>query len=235
MIKVVLFDLDGTLLPMDQEIFVKTYFGLLANKMQPFGYQPNSLIDTVWKGTDAMVKNNGLKSNEEVFWDFFALVHGENARKDIVNFEKFYVEDFDKVKVSAGFNQRAGETVSYIKSLGLRLVLATNPIFPAIATKKRIKWAGLNENDFEIITTYENSRFCKPNPNYYLDILEKLDVRPQDCLMVGNDVVEDMVAQSLGMQVFLLTDCIINKENKDISIYPHGNFEDLINFIKNKV
>ena len=32
-IKAVLFDLDGTLLPMDQDIFVKSYFGLLAKKL----------------------------------------------------------------------------------------------------------------------------------------------------------------------------------------------------------
>jgi hypothetical protein len=49
--------------------------------------------------------------------------------------------------------------------------------------------------------------------------------------MVGNDVREDMIAQSLGMQVFLLTDCLINRDNQDISAYPHGNFDDLKAFI----
>lgn len=68
MIKVILFDLDGTLLPMDQEIFVKTYFGLIAQKLAPYGYQPKELIEAVWAGTKAMVKNDGRKTNEEVFW-----------------------------------------------------------------------------------------------------------------------------------------------------------------------
>ena len=49
--------------------------------------------------------------------------------------------------------------------------------------------------------------------------------------MVGNDVGEDMIAEKLGMRVFLLTDCMINKANADISIYPHGNFDDLKNFL----
>ena len=34
------------------------------------------------------------------------------------------------------------------------------------------------------------------------------------------------------MKVFLLTDCLINRENKDISVYPHGSFDELIQYIE---
>jgi FMN phosphatase YigB (HAD superfamily) len=118
-----------------------------------------------------------------------------------------------------------------LKSKGIRIVLATNPLFPAIATHSRARWAGLHPEDFELITTYENSRHCKPNPDYYRDILETLKVRPEECVMVGNDVGEDMIAGELGMQVFLLTDCLINKHNADISRYPQGSFDALLDFI----
>ena len=50
--------------------------------------------------------------------------------------------------------------------------------------------------------------------------------------MVGKDVTEDMIAGELGMKVFLLTDCIINKENKDISVYPNGSFKEALEYIK---
>jgi hypothetical protein len=49
--------------------------------------------------------------------------------------------------------------------------------------------------------------------------------------MVGNDVDEDMVAETLGMQVYLITDCMINKHGKDISVYNRGSFEDLAGFL----
>ena len=62
-------------------------------------------------------------------------------------------------------------------------------------------------------------------------ITEKLGLDPKECLMVGNDVSEDMIAEKLGMKVFLLTDCIINKENKDIDQYPNGGFQELIEYI----
>ena len=113
------------------------------------------------------------------------------------------------------------------------MVLATNPIFPEIATRQRIKWAGLDIEDFELVTTYENSRFSKPNLNYYTDILAKINVDAKDCMMVGNDVSEDMVTTKLGMKVFLLTQDLINKNNEDINNYPHGNFDDFLNmFVK---
>jgi FMN phosphatase YigB (HAD superfamily) len=121
--------------------------------------------------------------------------------------------------------------IALAKEKGLRVALATNPIFPAIATESRIRWSGLSPEDFELYTTYENSRFCKPNPEYYRDILAQLNVKPEECLMVGNDVEEDMVAQTLGMQVFLLTDCLINQKNADISVYPHGGYPELMEYI----
>lgn len=49
--------------------------------------------------------------------------------------------------------------------------------------------------------------------------------------MVGNDVGEDMITQQLGMKVFLLTDCLINKQNADISQYPNGGFPELAYFL----
>lgn len=229
--KVILFDLDGTLLPMDQNLFVKAYFGGLAKRLAPYGYAPNELVDGIWKGMRAMIKNDGKKRNEEVFWDSFTETFGEKARADEPHFERFYIEDFDKVQASCGFTAKAAETVAALKAKGYRLALATNPVFPAIATEKRMAWAGLNKADFELYTTYENARYCKPNLDYYRDILNALGVQGEECLMVGNDVAEDMVAEQLGMKVFLLPACLLNKEEKDISVYPQGDFDDLLAYV----
>lgn len=233
MIKTVLFDLDGTLLPMDQDEFVKAYFGLLAKKLAPHGYEPQELIGAIWSGTKAMIKNDGAMTNEQAFWADFAGHYGENARKDEPLFEEFYATEFGKVQTVCGFDSRAEQTVKQLKDRGIRVVLATNPIFPAIATRQRIAWAGLEPEDFELFTTYENASFCKPNPAYYQQILEKLDLDPRECLMVGNDVGDDMVAEKLGMKVFLLTDCLINKDGTDISRYPHGSFPELEAYLEN--
>ncbi len=231
-IKVVLFDLDGTLLPMEQEVFVKSYFGLLAKKLAPYGYDSEKLIPAIWKGTGAMVQNDGRRSNEEVFWETFAAAYSARVKEDIALFDEFYRKEFVGAKEVCGYHPMAAKAVYKIKEMGFRVGLATNPLFPQIATENRIRWAGLLPEDFEFYTTYETSRFCKPNVKYYEDIVKQLAVSADECLMVGNDVAEDMIAETLGMKVFLLTDCLINKEQKDISIYPHGSFEELLAYIE---
>ncbi len=233
-ITTILFDLDGTLLPMDQDVFINEYFKRISTKLAPNGYEPKSLINLIWKGTELMIKNTGDKSNEEVFWDFAVNQIGDKIVKDKTYFDEFYETEFDKIKSVCGFNEKVPQLIKYLKQKGYKLALATNPVFPSRATQWRIGWAGLSSDDFELITTYENINRSKPNPQYYLEVANRLGVAAQECLMVGNDVGDDMIAEKVGMKVFLLTDCLINKNNEDISVYPNGNFDDLMNYIKSQ-
>ena len=230
--KAILFDLDGTLLPMDQEVFVRDYLGRMAAFLAPHGYDPQLLTKALWTGTGAMVKNDGKTRNEDVFWYVFNSILGKDAKQDEALFTEFYTTVFQQSRDSCGFNPMAAETIREIKAMGFRVILATNPLFPAIATYSRVRWAGLNPEDFELITTYENSRFCKPNPDYYREILGKISLDGSQCLMVGNDVGEDMIAGKLGMKTFLLTDCLINKTAEDITQYPNGSFPELLHYIR---
>ena len=230
-IKAVLFDLDGTLLPMDQEAFVKLYFGSLAKRLAPLGYAPEQLIAAIWSGTKAMVKNEGDKTNEQVFWDDFASRFGEKARQDEPHFDAFYRTDFVNAKAACGYTEKAAQLVKTVKERGLRCALATNPIFPDIATSQRIQWAGLSKEDFELYTTYENACHCKPNPAYYRDILERMGLQGEECVMIGNDAVEDVAAMQLGMQVFLIADCLLNGDQVNLDTIPHGTFDDAIRFV----
>lgn len=233
--KAVLFDLDGTLLPMNQEEFTKAYFGGLVKKLAPLGYQADSVISAVWSGVKAMILNDGKRLNREAFWMKFTEILGEKVLEDRPLLDEYYQTDFDKVRELCGFAPESAEIIKALKNKGVRVVLATNPLFPSVATEKRISWAGLDASDFELYTTYENSRFCKPNLEYYKEILNKINLSPEDVLMVGNDVSEDMIVKNMGMEVFLLKDCIINKDNADISDYPQGGFKELKDFLLNEI
>lgn len=227
MLKTILFDLDGTLLPMDNDEFTKYYFGFLCKKLAPHGYEPQTLIDAIWAGTAAMVKNDGSRTNEEVFWECFAGILGDRVYEARPIFEDFYANEFNRAKAVCGYNPKLVALVQALKARGITLGLATNPIFPGFATRNRIGWAGLAPEDFAIFTAYENIGFSKPNPEYYREVLRRLDAKPEETLMVGNDVKEDMIAAALGMRVFLLTDHVINKKQEDISVYPHGDADAL--------
>ena len=235
MIDTVLFDLAGTLLPMVQEEFVKAYMSLLANKMANYGYDPKKLVKSLWAGTEAMVRNDGHATNEAVFWETFCQLMGPDVKKDLPLFEEFYAVDFGGARTACGFAPEAAEVIEMLKERGATIVLATNPLFPAVATRQRVRWAGLDPEDFAFITTYENSNHCKPNPDYYRDLLNTVGKAPEQCVMVGNDVGEDMVAGKLGMKTFLLTDCLINKGETDIGAFPNGSFGELKAFLEETI
>ena len=71
-IDTVLFDLDGSLLPMDQDAFVRLYMGALGRTFAEEGFEPKKLTSSVWKGVQAMVENDGSMSNRDRFWKEFS-------------------------------------------------------------------------------------------------------------------------------------------------------------------
>ena len=229
--KVVLFDLDGTLLPMDQSLFIKTYFGTLTEYMATKGYDRKLFSKALLAGIDGMMNNNGTLFNEELFWKIFLEVLGCKREEAEIYLDEFYDKFFDDVKRSCGFDPKAADVIKAVKEKGYRVALATNPVFPAIATRKRIAWAGLSPEDFEIITSYENSTYSKPSLEYYREVAKRLNVSPEECLMVGNDTRDDMVVCAIGMKTFLVTPCLINDKGVDISAYNNGSLVDLIKFV----
>lgn len=234
-IKMIFFDLDGTLLPMDQDIFTKEYFRLLTEKLQFYGYDSKRIIKATWCGMRAMVKNNGQKSNKSVFWETASNTYGSDLTQDMDIFNEYYEKDFAALRKVCGYNSIVPNIVHFLHNKNIRMALATNPIFPLTATLHRIRWSGLEYKDFEIITTYENSCYAKPNIKYYTDLISKLKVTPEECLMIGNDIQEDMIAKKTGMDVFLLTDYLINKGNENISNYQNGNFNDMMFYINTRI
>ena len=200
MLKAVLFDLDGTLLPMDQATFMKDYFGRLMGRLAPLGYTPEVFLAAMKAGITAMTVNDGSRANEEAYWEAYSASSGRTLNEELPVLDTFYNVEFDEVAAVCGRNPKAAELVRSLKAKGIRVILATNPLYPAVATESRMRWAGLNKEDFVLYTTYENSRHCKPNPSYYLDVLEECGLRAEECLMVGNDRHTDIAgAKASGL------------------------------------
>ena len=236
MYKNYLFDLDGTLLPMNTEQFVEKYLESICRRFAPeIGIAPKQFAKGIWKGAGAMAKNDGECLNIEVFWRAMNDACGKEMRVYSDAFDDYYHNEFIAARDATRVNPYAKKAVELIKSHGGRLVVATNPIFPKAATYRRVEWAGLDVNDFEFITTYENSSRCKPNLNYFADICSICGIEPEESIMVGNDVDEDMCASRLGFSVFLITDCLINRRDKDINLYRHGSFEDFYYYLMDEI
>jgi len=230
----ILFDLDGTLLPMDYDQFVKLYFGALANYgFKECGLDRQILSNGVWAGTKAMLTNDGQVTNRARFWKCFcSILDGTDMETLEPVFERFYETEFKAARDAVSANDAAQKSICLLRKKGYTLALATNPVFPLVAVKKRLAWAGIPYTDFAHITTYDNSSFCKPNAAYYTDILARLGKSPENCLMVGNDVHDDMGAKAAGLDVYLVNDCIINEQSLPTDEFRQGSMEEFYAYVR---
>lgn len=232
MIDTVLFDLDGTLLPLDMDRFTEIYF-------QEMGYTFKDMIDPkllakyIWTATGEMVRNTEYKTNEDVFMEKFSELIGGDISMYRERFDAFYDTAFHKTRESVESQSLIRESISILKEKNYSLVVATNPLFPRKAIYHRIQWAGLDVDDFIYITSYENNHYCKPQLHFYREILDVIGRKPEQCIMVGNDVQEDLIALKLGIKTFLIKNHLIHrtKEAAIESTYE-GKYEDFYNFVK---
>jgi FMN phosphatase YigB (HAD superfamily) len=217
MLQAILFDLDGTLLMHDYDVFIPRFMGLVASSLSARfpGYDLPSLI---LQSTMIMLQNDGSRTNAELFWSDFG-PRFEKPREEVeAIFMDFYRNDFPSL--GAGFDPapEAAPLVAACSGRGLRVALATNPIFPRLAIDERLRWAGIDPGLFHVVTSYEWMRFCKPNPGYFSQIAGELGVAPADCLMVGNDVGQDLLpAAAVGMRT-----CLLDNSFRVLSSGPAG-------------
>lgn len=231
-INTILFDLDGTLLPMDTELFIKRYFKELAVKLKDH-LTPEEVTKNLWESTKYMMEDGDKeKTNEQAFFeDFYKdMPHKEEVLTPLL--EEFYEKDFNKVQDVSRQNEDMIASIKLLKEKGYKLVVATNPLFPRMAVINRIKWAGLNPEDFMFITSFEHMHFCKPDLDYYREILYNIEKEAKECIMVGNDVNEDMIVKEIGIKTYLIEDFIIGDIKNDKNIDYRGSYRDFYHFAK---
>lgn len=229
MYKAILFDLDGTLLPISNDDFLKIYFSELIRNLASAGLEPDLALKAVWAGIHAMMSNDGTHTNAELFWEHFIRTVGvTDAAPYMALTASFYETDFNKIKQATSKNPLVTRALDLAAANGRKVVLATNPVFPRIAQVTRLDWIDVPEDRFDIITDYSSDCFCKPDPRYYLSICERIGAAPEECLMVGNDESDDMMGASrAGLDCFLVTDyCIASDKFQWTG--ESGSFADLV-------
>jgi len=234
MIDTIMFDLDGTLCRFIQDDFLDSYFKELSKVFIRLGLDANAAVKGVWAGTKAMVQNDGSVLNIERFWNAFSDsmgIEGELLKVVEAACDSFYSNEFNAVKSVVKQSDIPRRLVRTMAARGYCVILATNPFFPPCAVDSRLGWIGLDKHDFKLITHYENSTFCKPNPGYYREVFSKIGKSPGQCLMVGNNPAEDICVSELGAEVFLVTDFMENEEGIDIAPFRRGTIEDLEAFL----
>lgn len=230
--KTILFDLDGTLLPLEFDIFFKSYIKSISVYFSKT-IAPDLFIHHLIKSTEKMVKNNGELTNEEVFMESFLPPLGLIKEKVYPLFEEYYITEFCKLKQFTKPSVSAPKIIETALEKDWQIVLATNPLFPRIAVEERMRWGGIDGYPWMHITSYETSRSCKPNLCYFKEIIALLKLEPSECWMVGNDSEEDMAAGEIGLKTYLVTDNLIDKGNSYIKPNKKGSLNEFLIFLQN--
>lgn len=231
--KLIMTDLDCTLLPMDQDAYIQIYVNAIAKLFYEHGFDGKKIAKATMQSAYAMGKNDGSRTNEEVFEEAFKALVGENAQQAIDLFPKVYEEPYDAIKAVTRVNEHAEKIVKLMREKAEFVVVATQPMFPLEAVKKRLSWTNLSHDMFDDITVYDNCTFSKPSTGYYKEIMDKFGATAENTVMFGNDVNEDILpCVELGVETFLLTDGLINVKNHDISYLRKGTYLDMIEYLK---
>jgi FMN phosphatase YigB (HAD superfamily) len=207
MITAILFDLDGTLLENDMDVFMPPYFRSLAARVAPL-VAPDAFLNALMASTRAMMRpHSAEQTNEEVFWAAFIPRVGRSAAELRPVLDAFYGDDFARLKLYTVCKPAARTLVQAAFSANQAVAIATQPVFPLAAVQHRLDWAGVADFPYALITTYENMHTSKPDPAYYREICERIGHQPETCLMAGNDPDADIrPAAAAGLHTFWVTE-----------------------------
>lgn len=231
--KLIMSDLDNTLLPMyTQERFVEIWFRDIAKVFRNHGMDPARGVDGVNRGVRAMIYNDGVRKNIEVFYDKACEVSGY-SREEIAGVTyDYYTSTFENVYDITLPNPFAVQIAGLMGEKSRCTAIATMPVFTIEAVEMRLRWVGLRSSMFDFVTTAETSSACKPNPLYFQEILERFGVKAEETLMIGNDVREDMEpCKKLGIDTFLVTNHMITHD-LPFDGYRQGTYGDLVEFLR---
>jgi len=228
-IKYVFFDLDNTLLPIDQDKFFENYVKILSDAL-PGKIDERKKSAGILAGGNAMYDNCGIQSNEKAFWEGITKELGTDVLEYTDDFYRVFKERYPTLQKFTHKNKIANIVIEMLKNSGYDLLIATDPIMPQFAQKLRTKWAGLEADDFLMITSYENFHYCKPKTEYYQEILDKLKISAEKCIMVGNDIGNDMIASKIGLDIFLITQNLCSADKSHTNC-KSGSLTDFCDFM----
>ncbi len=226
----VLFDLDGTLLPLDHGLFERLYFKSIAQYLNDY-CDSELFLNALSKAIYQTIMDTSSRTIEDSFYDYFSAILGEekvNQLKPL--FDDYYDHFFIETKVATSQSQDMIDAVNHLKEKGYNVAIVTNPLFPQKAIDARINWAGFKRDDFTYVTAFETNTACKPHTALFEEVLEHIGKNPNECLMVGNHALEDMVAGTLGMKTYLVLDDYLDHEKK-IEPTKKGSRNDFLTYV----
>ncbi len=202
--KALLIDFDNTLVLFNEDNFLLSYAQLAYPYLAEY-FDESAFFQKLLQATLHMIHNDGSLTNADAFtYNFISNTPALSYEECYQQLNRFYKESFNQLRHTVTIVPHGRQLLQRALGEGLKVVIASNPIFPELATRIRLSWANVDDLDITFITHAENMSYCKPRPEYYQAILDAINLRPETCLMAGNDPISDMAASTLGIKTFLI-------------------------------
>lgn len=209
MIKAVLLDLDDTLIHNPTGAFLTAYFQLVDEHFSRIWgeRQYARLLATAVKSIMYGERDN-ITSNLDVVLATLCREIGHTPVEVLNCLQAFYTNEFHTLRHCVQPVPNAAQLIEDLKQLNYAVVIATNPVYPPQAIQCRLAWGGLPDDltAYTFVTTGANMHFAKPDPAYYAEILGRIGVEPDEAIMVGDTLENDIdAAAKIGLHTFHVT------------------------------
>lgn len=206
-IKAVIFDMDGVLF--DTE---RVYLESWIKVFKEYGY-------TMTKEMYIPLMGTGRKNVKEVFKKTF----GDNIPIEEMYVKKdellFKAIDNNEVPLKLG----AIDILCYLKEEGYKIALATSAKRDRVT--KQIQANNMN-NMFNAIVCGDDVVNSKPDPEIFLKAAKKLDVNPENCVVIEDSLAGIKGANKGGMKGFHVED--LKKADDEIKTLSTKTFKNLV-------
>jgi FMN phosphatase YigB (HAD superfamily) len=229
----ILFDLDDTLLINDMNHFLPGYMNALSSAIP--AVQPDLLNRALLSGTDKMLsKNMPAHTLEETFNDVFYPKLGINQETYKNAIDLFYKKDFPSLQYLTKTRLESATIINEVHKAGHAITIATSPLFPYPAQIHRLHWAGIDisQNYIDEVTSFENYHFCKPHPEFFIEVILKNNYQNLPVVMIGNSLADDILpCEKLGIPTYWVTDH--QKNNQQGNWSAAGDLSGCLQWIEN--
>jgi len=185
--KVILFDLDGTLINSALDLAKAVNHMLVILERDTF--KEETIHEWVGNGALALVKR--ALSGQTTIDESLDSSYVEDALEVFLD---YYAKNLCNATVPY---RNVSKTLHTLKEKGYRLTIVTNKPFAFVAPI--LKGLGLDDL-FELILGGDSLAVKKPDPAPLLHICKKLSVGVDDCVMVGDSKNDILAANACGMQ-----------------------------------
>ncbi len=227
----IIFDLDGTLIEEESTMFYKILFGELLKRFnKKFGIDKDVFVPAMHKSMMAMEIVDGSDTIGNQFFKVLSTLIGVPVDAIEKEFGEFFDNDFDKVLVAFKPKPAMSKVVKKLKDRGDRLVIATDPFLPKVAVDKKIRYCGLNVEDFDFITYNSDCHFTKANPKFFEELFKGLHIDPENAIVIGNTVPTDVPAFPVR-ETYILQDSVKEKGTTTMP-YTRISSEELLEIVE---